>query len=448
MGETLAGFPYFELRFNADGAAESGTDALLTGLPATEATDLFVISHGWNNSPDVARRLYERFFDEVALLLPAGRTIAVAGVIWPSMRWPDEGDPEGQPDAGGAASVHGSALPDRQVVAALKDVFPDDGDVLDELGALLDERPRDPAALARFQELVSQLVTPPEPAAEEDNQEQTLLDAPPEKLFERSARQANVRGRDAATIDGGGTASMDEGGAAGLGLGRLWEGAKQVLRQASYWEMKKRAGRVGTVGLGPLLTQLHTPPSKLRIHLIGHSFGARVVSYALRGLGDHPPDPSPIKSVLLVQGAFSHYAFANPLPHDLKRAGDLAGMQRRVDGPLVVTHSVHDLAVGRLYPAASLSAGQDAAGLADVMAPWGAIGHDGAQAVGAASAALGAPDTEYELRHGEFLNLDADDVIRLGRPPSGAHSDIFHPQLAWVVLAAAGLTGKNDAAPG
>ncbi|EUA68482.1 hypothetical protein I541_5569 [Mycobacteroides abscessus] len=51
----------------------------------------------------------------------------------------------------------------------------------------------------------------------------------------------------------------------------------------SYYEMKNRAGVVGERGLGPLLGSLSGPDGPPRIHLIGHSFGARLVSYALAG---------------------------------------------------------------------------------------------------------------------------------------------------------------------
>ena len=46
---------------------------------------------------------------------------------------------------------------------------------------------------------------------------------------------------------------------------------------------------------------------------------------------------------------------------------------------------------------------------------------------------------QYPFKAGEILNLDASDVVIEGDSPSGAHSDIFHPELAWVVAAAAGL---------
>ena len=45
--------------------------------------------------------------------------------------------------------------------------------------------------------------------------------------------------------------------------------------------MKNRAGTVGRNGLGPLLGRL---PAGVRVHLVGHSFGARLVSFALAGL--------------------------------------------------------------------------------------------------------------------------------------------------------------------
>jgi hypothetical protein len=46
----------------------------------------------------------------------------------------------------------------------------------------------------------------------------------------------------------------------------------------------------------------------------------------------------------------------------------------------------------------------------------------------------------YPFAAGQILNLDASDVVRADAGPSGAHSDIFHPELAWVAAAAGGLS--------
>ena len=46
------------------------------------------------------------------------------------------------------------------------------------------------------------------------------------------------------------------------------------MRTTSYYEMKNRAGVIGQNGLGPLLATLAPAGSPLRVHVIGHSFGA------------------------------------------------------------------------------------------------------------------------------------------------------------------------------
>jgi pimeloyl-ACP methyl ester carboxylesterase len=234
----------------------------------------------------------------------------------------------------------------------------------------------------------------------------------------------------------------DSGGAAGLGgsFDKLWNGAKNVLRIATYWEMKNRAGVIGKGSLGPLLGKVHDTSPYLKFHLLGHSFGARLVSYALAGLPDSMiGTKSPVKLLFLLQGAFSHFAFSPQLPFDKSRSGDLSGMSQRVDGPLITTHSKRDTAVGVAYPAASFLAGADASDVTDVMYRWEGMGCDGAQAVDAVSQTLGEVSTKNSFAPGVWLNLDGDDVITAGGPPSGAHSDIVHPETAWVALAGAGI---------
>jgi hypothetical protein len=210
--------------------------------------------------------------------------------------------------------------------------------------------------------------------------------------------------------------------------------------------MKERAGYVGERGLGPFIGELNRSHSgvigkpELRIHLIGHSFGARVVSFSLKGLPAlFTSTASPVKSLTLIQGAFSHFAFAKQLPQDEKRSGGLAGMQARVDGPIVVTHSRHDLAVGQRYPQASIIARDDAAGMDALFYRFGGMGSDGAQAVGATAESFEAVGHPYKLAKGHFLNLNGDELITKGKRPSGAHSDIFYDEIAWVVLLASNV---------
>jgi hypothetical protein len=433
MASEIAGLPHWEVGFDERGTADRGeVDALLAELPGRDLTDLFVFAHGWNSDRRQARRLYQLFFQQMPGLLARGggrARLGTLGVVWPSKRWADEPEPTGAADGGGAAGLGGAAtaeaaqVSDQALVADLKDVFPGRAETLDELARLLEERPEDPAALARFQTLMAELAGEADAElAGEDQGEQALLEDDPEEVF----------GRFADAVPGAG-----EGGAAGLGdaFGRLWNGAKEALRQLTYFEMKKRAGVVGRQGLGPLLGRL--ADADLRVHLLGHSFGARLVSFALAGLPD--PADSPVKSVCLLQGAFSHFAFADALPMDRSRGGALKGMAARVDGPLRASFSVHDLAVGKLYPLASLSSRDDSAGLEDRLYRWGGIGHDGAQAVEATEVLLGPVGTGYPFARGRFVNLNGNAIVNRGGPPSGAHSDIFHPELVWAALAAADL---------
>jgi hypothetical protein len=244
------------------------------------------------------------------------------------------------------------------------------------------------------------------------------------------------RYRDA--LQTGGVVFAGGDGQAGIGeaLHGILNGAKEALRQATYWQMKNRAGVVGQRGLGPLLGRLDA--TRVRVHLVGHRFGARLVSFALAGV---PSGPSPVRGVTLLEGAFSHFAFADPLPFDASRKGALAGMLGKINGPLVVCFSSHDSAVGTFYPLASLAARDDSAAAIDPLLRWGGMGADGAQGVSARLDAIqpARPGTTYRFTAGQALNVDASEVVCRGGPPSGAHSDIVHPELTWIVLSGGGI---------
>lgn len=420
---TINGLPYYEVHFNADGSLNTETGEGDGGLPAAVAaggiTDVFVFSHGWNNGVPSARSLYEAIFTMVADQLKSHKSTSVAvGVIWPSLLFPED-DPITAPPVPSTGA---------ELAAALAPAFPSQHGHLESLGRLLDDKPQDPGKLDQFHDLASGLVTT-EPLGEEDTGEASLMNAPTATALGHGATMAPA----------------DDADAQGIGnmFAGLWKGAREVLRSMSYYEMKNRAGVVGKQGLGPLLATLTGPGGPPRIHLIGHSFGARLVSYTLAGL---PPtatgDASPVKSLVLIQGAFSHFAFSPVLPFDRQRSGALADAAERVDGPLTATFTSADRAVGWWYPTASLLARQDAEGAEEVTYRWGAMGHDGYQN---ASAAQTVPlldvGTPYAFEAGRFYALDGNAVIKENQSSvSGAHSDIRHPQVAWAIVSAAGLT--------
>src|SRR5918998_6173452 len=126
---------------------------------------------------------------------------------------------------------------------------------------------------------------------------------------------------------GGCSARLEVVGCARPGRGSRWRYRPVALR----WRVRLRCrwGRVRTgSGRGSVSRAEHPaqPPPAGRAGLPGNL------------------DPSPVKAVTLLQGAFSHFAFAQPLPLDANRNGALAGMLDRIDGPLTACFSSHDSA--------------------------------------------------------------------------------------------------------
>ncbi|MEU9603626.1 serine-threonine protein kinase [Streptomyces sp. NPDC048057] len=440
--------PYQDITFDKDGDVDPEQRDRLLGV---EATDVVVFAHGWNTSPAVAERLHSAFFAYFPGFVGPGVRLGYAGVVWPSMKFGDEPPPElpgatvrAVPSAGlDAASRH-----------ALAGLFPWHSGAVARLGELLDERPASASAVAEFGRLARRLAEPPAGGLETSCFTDDLPgdeQGPPAVLFEDPIAFSRRLAHALAKVDDG--ARPGPVPAFGFdppdGWDGLWRGAKELLRQSTYYAMKRRAGTVGELGLGPLLAQLARSRPALRIHLVGHSQGARLVAFALRGL---PDGVRTVKSVTLLQGAFSHYAFAHSLPHAAGRSGALRSMEQRVDGPVVACHSHHDTALGTFYPIASGLARDDRTARLDAApgtaAPlpfpdpgprWWALGHDGFRAAPHATRLTLADALARGLPRTGCVSVDASSVVRRGGPPSGAHNDVCHPELAHVVVQAGRL---------
>ncbi|CAL9626787.1 hypothetical protein SUDANB105_05975 [Streptomyces sp. enrichment culture] len=422
--------PYAELTFDADGDADGRRrDRLVDRVADGGVRDLVVFAHGWNSDRSAATRLYSAFLAPFPRLAPRAR-IAYAGVVWPSMRFSDEPIPDFPRSVAADDPPPRPAL-DKVTRHALLETFPGRATVVDRLARLLDQHPPQEAALEEFGRLVRLLVEVVPPGPQGLFAADTLAEGVPQdgpRMF--SAPVAEVceefaRARAGERADG-------------LRLPNPWEGAQELLRQATYYAMKRRAGTVGERGLGPVIGRLAAAAPGLRVHLVGHSFGARLVSFALRGM---PEGVRAVKSVTLLQGAFSHYAFAARLPHDARAGGVLQGQQNRIDGPLVCCHSRHDAALGTFYPLASRMAGDDQGlvGLDPARAlrdRWGALGYGGLRAVPGTRFLTLAEALSEPLPGSGCVNVDAAAVVRRGGPPAGAHGDILHPELARLVVAA------------
>jgi hypothetical protein len=427
------------LVFDEEGDVDTGTISDLSNhVRDDRLTDVVLFSHGWNNDEAAATSLYDRWFGLLGAHLDPARRVGFVGLRWPAQLWRDEPIPDFGPspaDGGGAGLdatpliAAGEPTLDPRVLDDLKDLFPTATRQLDTIAELLAAPPTDAtakrlfAAMRKFSSLTATGFNDGEARA---TKHPGMLRASqdPAAVFGMFADRLASTG-----VDLGGDAGFD------VSPSKLLHGAKEALRQLSYWKMKNRAGVVGQRGLGPVITGLADQFGSLRVHLVGHSFGARLVSYALAGLGDR--QPSPVKSLTLLQGAYSRFAFTDALPFR-SGSGGLAGRLARVNGPLSVCFSGHDRALGTFYPLASAAVGDDA-GLDDPLMRWRAMGSDGAFDVH--PLVLGPVGTRYPFAPSTILNLDASGVVFRGDSPSGAHSDIFHPELAWVAAAGGSLAG-------
>ena len=152
-----------------------------------------------------------------------------------------------------------------------------------------------------------------------------------------------------------------------------------MMNFATYYLMKARAGDVGIKGVAPLLVKIRTARPDVRIHMVGHSFGCRVTAAAVNALPDGEqfrPD-----TVLLLQGAFSHNGFAKANQTDGIDRGAFRDVieKQKVRGPIIITHTRNDKAVGVAYPIASRINGVTAAALGDENDKFGGLGSNGTQ---------------------------------------------------------------------
>lgn len=443
--QNLSGFPYFEVEFNKQGAAhdQDQVKALTDFLATGSASDLFVISHGWNNDMSDARGLYGRFFDCMRQVIDSGkvpgsdaRTFAIMAVLWPSKKFADkELIPSGA--AGAESPITNDLL--RQELEELKGVFdhPNADAVLDQAKQLVPKLEDSPKARRQFADLLRSVL--PQAASADVDAADDFLSLPGDEIINRLSKPSPITPPKPATSGGGaaitgGPATTAGGGAAGLGnfFSGIKAGALKLLNFTTYYQMKERAGLVGSTGVNQVLRTIHDEQPNIKLHLIGHSFGGRLVTAAAAGLEDQPAVEA--ATMTLLQAAFSHYGFAKHYE------GTNNGFFRRVvadqmvSGPIVISCTQNDQAVGKLYPLASLVAGQVAADLGDKNDRYGGIGRNGAQKTPEASdgTLLGLGEA-YQFEPGKLHNLNADAIIM-------EHSDICHNEVAYAVLSAVALT--------
>ena len=441
----LSGFPYWEVQFTKEGLLFDKNEAnqLVTEIPMENITDLFVMSHGWNNDMDEARELYANLVEKIskqqASFQLLGRRFAVIGVLWPSKKFAEQ-----ELIAGGAASLRGSKQHEE-----LKRLL----NQLDNLKEFFDEENADELLLKAKQAANKLKVNQ---TAQEDfvNTLNTLFatsinkerlqpqeemvnsfgDANPKEILanlediEDSETNIFDQGFAARIVSTGGLQSGGESAGLGSSFDGIFTGACNLLNFVTYYQMKERAGKVGTNGLNPLLIDIKARFPLIRLHLIGHSFGARLVTAAVAA----PDNDSTfqIDSLTLLQAAFSHYSFADK--YDGQNNGLFRGVVLgKVKGPVLISHTQNDKAVGLAYAIASRIAKQVGATLGNRNDKYGGLGGNGAQMTPEAknNDEILRETTAYNFKRGLVYNLNGDSCI-------SGHSDICKDEVARAIFSA------------
>lgn len=435
MAQELAGFPYFEFQVDKAGKPVDATAKQRAPDFFAQAgvTDLFITSHGWNNDMEEARALYQAFFSGVKKLLDQNavpglaRKFGVLGILWPSKKFADE-----DLIPGGAASINPAVRTTllEKKIDGLKGVFTaaNADALLQQAKALLPDLENKQSARDQFGDLVKSLMT--NMAGDSEDASKQFATMKGGDLMKKLAVAVTPAGP---VRTGGGAASLGgaTGGAAGFNpFSGITAAAANLLNLTTYYQMKERAGLIGRTAVSELVRAVVARVPQLKLHVIGHSFGARLVTSL--ALGAPGAAPQKFATMTLLQAAFSHNGFADKF----EKIGFFRDVvaDKRVAGPILVTFTGNDKAVGLAYPLASLVAGQTASAFGGPKDPFGGLGRNGAQNTSeAVPGQLQPVGTALDFKAGAIHNLNADQVI-------GGHSDFCKPEVYYALLKSVATT--------
>lgn len=204
---------------------------------------------------------------------------------------------------------------------------------------------------------------------------------------------------------------------------------RDIIRSATVYQMKDRAGTVGATGVKKLIEDMYDCFSG-RLHLIGHSYGCKLLLSALKFA--KLPEKRKADSMLLLQAAISHLSFADEVPGTGKPGGYRSVLDR-VEKPIFATYSRKDFPLHNLFHVgvrrdADLGEVRTAAETKEPPSQYAAMGGYGPRHCGEYLMDIQPWPTTYEL----------DPKIRIYGLDGGAdkingHGDITNPYTWWAL---------------
>ncbi|MDP3717541.1 MAG: hypothetical protein Q8T13_07245 [Acidobacteriota bacterium] len=420
-------------------------DRLLSAVSGV--TDVFIMSHGWWNSAADADCRYRQLADGLRSRIPQDLqpTIkpVIVGIYWPSVIFPTQsGDcaPVVRVPTGAEAMVQGSFRNDLSAWAeaafpAASRLTSFEADRLRVVELFNKERLGERLTRVETIELMTILdrwrrATP--------NADATASDGAAEEMFLS----------DPVSITDEWLGATNRGPAEKFSLAKILDFGNAF----TFWTMKTRAGVVGSRGVYDLVKAIRERGGdSVRIHLIGHSFGGRLVAAAVGGRG--PASLNQVDSLIMLEGAFSHFAFSTA--DQIKRFGfpgdkngafepvvaSLSTATPAVRGWMAAMFSAGDLPNQVLYPVASRIKGSDREGLKVLR--YGSIGASGFQGPPARLLRLdglteAAAAAAFSDRATRLVNVDGSNVVM-------NHSDLIHDQVfdtIWAAVQAASVAPR------
>jgi pimeloyl-ACP methyl ester carboxylesterase len=334
------------VRFDKNGvcASPKTRDALLDNVAGKKDQPIIFFSHGWNNDFADATDLYRRFLSEFEQVLEAhpvgGPSPIFVGLTWPSIWLPSDAGPAMAGTTEDAAAV----AMNEAVLREILDALPPTTD-RSRLYALLEA---DKISVKEAHELARLLAPALNPGKQEGPEETQADEANIVGAISDLQRADNGKPSDD-DIDAIGT--VGGAGSADLATASLLDflDPRNAIRLASLYLMKDRAGTVGENGAAALLRGL-LQKSQAPLHVIGHSFGCKVVMSALAA------DPKPgrkVRSVLLLEPAISYLSFAETVP-GRDGPGGYRPVLDLVETPVFSTYSASDFPLHAIYHLALL----------------------------------------------------------------------------------------------
>ena len=465
--ENIAGFDFFRLESDADGQLVSTAPLvdLKKCIADKKVSDVIFIAHGFRNDAGDATALYKNFLQSFRADLAraefksslGGREIAAVGVYWPSKKFSEgESNDASSDDAGGNTQSIDSTSNDRarvtQQLQALKELAPSAAQALHidaaigllarvenstnaqdsfvaHILALTPESANDPTEGFREisglagSELVQKLSTPiflptVQSSARDDGGVMSVSDSNDSALSEGD-------------LSGGAMSAGDSNGSA-LSIGSFFTSVTgklgTFLNLTTWYLMKSMAGNVGARGFADALRDFRqtTFDHPVKLHLVGHSLGGRLMTAAAKSLTTTPG--TTVNSLTLLEAAFSHYGFSGRIDSDDERGFFREVIDNPVvTGPMIATFSFQDTVVGKAYAISSRLADDNTKAIGDANDKFGGIGHNGAQkTVESTSQKLHLAGTPYnKFALGKVHCLDGSDGLIKD------HSDITNADVTY-----------------